>query len=1072
MPVFLSACGLHDLSHLLYGTGGRNAIDFTVQDDTIKYGGTLALRCSAARGIFVRETKKQLKARLDAAFHISFQALVHVGRDGRILAINTLARELVRNVYGRDVYPGEAAAGILPAEDAENFTEGFVKALRGVDSEERLFIIVKGVSGEEYWLEYQLRSVRVDGEVESVLMAIDDITRRKIAIDEVARSARRYQSLVKNSSDIIIILNREGGVRYVSDSVEQMLGYRPRELVDRNVAEWIFPQDLRAFLNALERTVTGGGTQFFTQFRFRHRNGEWVFFEAVGNNLLDDETIQGLVLNWRDVTERKHYEEMLARISRQNELILEAAGEGVYGISMDGLITFVNPAAARMMGMRVEDMIGRNHREVVRQSDENRALCPEEECLYFEAMRDGRVHTGDGVLFQREDGSLFPVQYIATPILERGRIVGAVVTFNDITERRRADEDLRRAKEEADAANRAKSDFLANMSHEIRTPINSLLGFLELLLETRLDATQREYAGIIRESGRNLLEIISDILDYSKIERGRMDIEHSAFLSRPSLEGPVELFAARASEKGIRLVSFVDPLIPRTLVGDSLRVRQVLNNLISNAIKFTPENGAVTVEIGLKEKRENGCTVSFSVGDTGIGIAPDKREIIFESFRQEDNSIARRYGGTGLGLAISSSFVRLMGGEIGLESSRGAGSRFFFDINFGTTRDDSERLSFSDRIGNARILRFGGESSPQEDILGRYLCALGIAVENTGPEDFMTAGEGAVLFADVSMQPERTVRTVIGRAGGNPLVLVVGERQRGIIETAGAPHPVMLCMPLTASKCVAAIMKALGLESPETTGLNDGGEIIFPGRALVAEDAPANQRLIRIMLERLGLTVSIARDGIEAVEMFRDGRYDIVFMDISMPVLDGIEATARILEIETKEERSHTPVIALTARAVKGERERLLASGMDDYLSKPVDMAALRRVAMRFLSGVNSGEGTRLGKDEGIVNLDETAISLGIERAELEEMLRDFLDSSGEYLSRIERSVTDGDSEDVRFAAHFLKGVSSNYGLTLLATLSGELESAAEEGRTMIFVELADSIRGELERLCALVRAR
>ena len=996
--------------------------------------------------------------------------MVHLDREGKILAINAMARELVRNVYGRDINPGEAAAGILPAEDAENFAEGFVKALRGIDSPERLFIIVKGVSGEEYWLEYQLRSVRVDGKVESVLMAVDDITRRKIAIDEVARSARRYHSLVKNSSDIIIILNREGVVRYVSDSVKQMLGYRPRELVDRNVAEWIFPGDLRAFLNALERMVNGGGTQFFTQFRFRHRNGEWVFFEAVGNDLLDDETIQGLVLNWRDITKRKHYEEMLARISRQNELILEAAGEGVYGIRMDGLITFVNPAAARMIGMRVEDIIGKNHREVVRQSHENGMRCAEEECLYFEALRDGRVHTGDGVLFQRADGSLFPVQYIATPILERGRIVGAVVTFNDITERRKAEEELRRAKEEADAANRAKSDFLANMSHEIRTPINSLLGFLDLLLETGLDATQREYAGIIKDSGRNLLEIISDILDYSKIERGLMEIENSAFLSLPALEGPVELFAARASEKGIRLLSFVDPLIPRTIVGDSLRVRQVLNNLISNAIKFTPENGVVTVEISLKEKRENECTVSFSVGDTGIGIAPDKRDIIFESFRQEDNSIARRYGGTGLGLAISSNFVRLMGGEIGLESSPGTGSRFFFDIHFGTTRDEPKRMSFGDRLKDARLLRFGGESAAQEDILWRYLCALGIAVENTCHEDFITAGEGEVLFADVSMQPKRAVRTVIGRAGGNPLVLVVGERQRGIIETAGAPNPVTLCMPLTASKCTAAIMKALGLKSPQTDGMNDGEENKFTGRALVAEDAPANQRLIRIMLERLGLTVGIARNGIEAVEMFRNGRYNIVFMDISMPVLDGIEATNRIRGIETREGRAHTPVIALTARAVKGERERLLASGMDDYLSKPVDMAALRTVAARFLGGAKPDEEKRYGKVEGMVDPDQTAVSLGIGRAELEELLCDFLDSSGEYMSRIERSVAEGDREDVRFAAHFLKGASSNYGLSVLAALSGELESAAEEGSTAVFAELSGEIRNELERLSALLR--
>ncbi len=1017
----------------------------------------------------MKTTERQLRARLEAAFDISFQAMAHVDRQGKVIAMNALARDLVHSVYGRDVDPGDEASGFLPAEDAETFSEGFLRALKGIDERDRLFTIVKGASGEEYWLEYQFRPVRVDGKVESVFVAIEDITRRKIAIDEVARSARRYQSLVKNSSDIIIILNREGMIRYVSDSVGKMLGYRPRELVDRDVAEWIFPEDLRAFSNALERTLRTAGTQFFTQFRFRHRNGEWLFFEAVGNNLLDEESIQGLVLNWRDVTERKHYEEMLTRISRQNELILEAAGEGVYGINMEGLITFVNPAAARMMGMRVEDMIGGNHREVVRQSDPNGELCPEEECLYFEAIRDGRVHTGDGVLFKRKDGTLFPVEYIATPIFEKGLIVGAVVTFNDITQRRLAEEDLRRAKEEADAANRAKGEFLANMSHEIRTPINSLLGFLDLLLETRLDATQREYAGIIRESGRSLLEIISDILDYSKIERGRMDVEHAAFLSWPALEGPVELFAAHALEKGVELVSFVDPRIPRTIIGDSLRIRQVLNNLISNAIKFTPGKGAVTIEICLKERRLGGCRLSFSIGDTGIGITPEKRGIIFESFRQEDNSIARRYGGTGLGLSISSSLVRLMGGEIGVESSPGKGSRFFFDLDFGVEEETSRPTAFGNMAGTARLLHFDGEPSRQEEAIRRYLSALDIPIEPWTWEGAIP--EKGLFFADVSLQSERNVRSVIDSAAGGNLVLVIEERQRGIFETIGASSVFPVYVPLTASKFTAAIKRVLGMEGAKVQGAEPDGGPGFKGTALVAEDAPVNQRLIQIMLERLGLTAHIARDGAEAVEMFRSGRYDIIFMDVSMPVLDGIGAAAGIREIETKEGRAHTPVVALTARALKGEREYLLESGMDDYVSKPVDMAALRRVAERFLEAASDSQKEKEA-DQDMADLDETALSLGIERTELDQLLREFLDSSGEYLELIERSVKRGGREEIRFAAHRLKGAAANYRLTRLSGLSGELESAAEEGREAAFRELAVGIRKELERLISLINGK
>ncbi len=996
--------------------------------------------------------------------------MVHIGRDRTILAMNASAHELVHRVYGREILPGEAAAGLLPPDDLDAFSAGLVKALDGERGRERLFTIVKGVDDEEYWLEYLFYPVEVDGTVESVFMAVENITGRKIAIDEIARSARRYESLVQNSSDIIIVLNRDATVRYVSDTVEQMLGYRPRELVDKDLTDWIFAGDLRAFRNALDRVASRRGTQFFTQFRFRHRKGEWVFFEAVGNNMLEDEAIQGLVLNWRDVTERKHYEEMLAKISRQSELILEAAGEGVYGINTEGLITFVNPAAARMMGMRVEEMIGRDHGEVVRQSGENGTLRPEEEGLYFEAMRDGRVHTGDGVLFRRLDGSLFPVQYIATPILERGRIVGAVVTFNDITGRRRAEEDLRRAKEEADAANRAKSEFLANMSHEIRTPINSLLGFLELLRDTGLDSTQREYVDLISESGRSLLGIISDILDYSKIERGKMDIESSAFPARSAFESAVELFAARASEKRIRLLSFIDPLIPRVLIGDSLRVRQVLNNLIANAIKFTPPEGTVTIEVECGEKCGNECRVRFCVRDTGVGIAPDKKSVIFESFRQEDNSIARRYGGTGLGLAISSNFVRLMGGQIGLESEKGAGSRFFFELVFGIEEDASAPQAPLDAaIGKVFILRFEEKPALQETIIARYLNALGIdAQDSTWSGVFSDELRGRVVFADVSLLPEERIRAIM-ESPPERLVLIAEERQRLFLEREGRAGVMTLYMPLSATRLLTALVCAPG---PERAGSLSGGEVPFNGHALVAEDAPANQRLIRIMLERLGFSVAIAADGIRAVEMFREGAFDIIFMDIGMPVLDGVEAAARIHAIEREESRRHTPIVALTAHAVKGERERLLAAGMDEYLSKPVDMSSLRRVAESFLNG--SGRRGSHAHEEGaaLPDLNETARELGIDREELGGLIDDFLSSSEEYLGMLDASSGAGAPDTLRFAAHRLKGAASNYRFARLSELSGKLEEAAENGNNADFGALVAGIRHEMERLRRMLRTR
>jgi CheY-like chemotaxis protein len=352
--------------------------------------------------------------------------------------------------------------------------------------------------------------------------------------------------------------------------------------------------------------------------------------------------------------------------------------------------------------------------------------------------------------------------------------------------------------------------------------------------------------------------------------------------------------------------------------------------------------------------------------------------------------------------------------------------------------------------GTARLLHFDGEPSRQEEAIRRYLSALDIPIEPWTREGGIP--EKGLFFADVSLQSERNVRSVIDSAAGGNLVLVIEERQRGIFETIGASSVFPVYVPLTASKFTAAIKRVLGMEGAKVQGAEPDGGPGFKGTALVAEDAPVNQRLIQIMLERLGLTAHIARDGAEAVEMFRSGRYDIIFMDVSMPVLDGIGAAAGIREIETKEGRAHTPVVALTARALKGEREYLLESGMDDYVSKPVDMAALRRVAERFLEAASDSQKEKEA-DQDMADLDETALSLGIERTELDQLLREFLDSSGEYLELIE-------------------GAAANYRLTRLSGLSGELESAAEEGREAAFRELAADIRRELERLISLINGK
>ncbi|HDP80877.1 MAG TPA: PAS domain-containing sensor histidine kinase, partial [Spirochaetes bacterium] len=568
--------------------------------------------------------KNELQAAFNAVFSNSFQAILRLDAEYTILDYNPAAAEWIKKVYGKKVGAGDSFLEYLPGEDVEEFNENIKRTIGEEHPHYKLFSIIGGKDQTEYWTEYQFYPVIIASVFTGMYVFIFDITERKNVIDEVARSTRRFYSLIKNSSDIVSVIDADGFIRFTSNSVEKILGYLPAEITGKNFMEYIFPADLENFKTAFSGSMSADRKSFVSQFRFLHREGYWVFLESLGSNHLGDETVRGVILNSRDVTDRRHFEEMLKKISRQNELILESAGEGIYGMNREGRITFANPAAAEMMGFKVEEIIGKNHTEIVKQVTAEGVPCPVEECRYYTSMLDGNTCSVDDAFFTRSDGGFYPVEYISTPIKEKGEIVGAVVTFNDISERKRNEEELLKAKEEADAANRAKSEFLANMSHEIRTPIHNILGFLEMLDSTELDRTQREYVGISRESTRTLLEIISDILDYSKIEKGKVEIEVSDFNPRVLFESTVELFSATAAERNLSLYAFIDPGLPDLLVGDSLRIRQVLNNLIGNAMKFTPRQGEVAIDIVMEERTAKGCRVSFSVLDTGIGVPLEK----------------------------------------------------------------------------------------------------------------------------------------------------------------------------------------------------------------------------------------------------------------------------------------------------------------------------------------------------------------------------------------------------------------------------------------------------------------
>jgi len=508
-------------------------------------------------------------------------------------------------------------------------------------------------------------------------------------------------------------------------------------------------------------------------------------------------------------------------------------------------------------------------------------------------------------------------------------------------------------------ASEAKSMFLANMSHEIRTPLNGIVGFTELLKDTELHAEQREFIDIIEKSSENLLEIINNILDLSKIENNKLDIEEIVFNPIDEFENAVEVYGVRASEKHIDLACYVDPSLEHPLKGDPTKIKEVIINLLSNAVKFTNSGGAISVDIRRVEcETLNRTKIRFQVKDNGIGVTSEQRSRIFEAFSQADTSITRKYGGTGLGLTISSRFVELMGSKLDLESEPGTGTTFFFTLEFEEldTLNESFKGSFSNL--NVLLLENHSKKKLQNTYLKEYLDYFGVTYTPFYERNELKILENRVnydlLFVDNDYSNDED--TIAYASSQEQLVLITKSFYMKKIDSMGIDIFKVLYEPLNSTK-IRTTLDAYDTEVFSNRKVKasrhkkfDEKNSRFAASALVAEDNVINQKLIRRTLEDLGLEITLASNGLEAFEKRKNGNFDIIFMDIQMPVLDGIEATQEILDFEEDYAHNHIPIIALTANALKGDRERFMAAGMDEYTTKPLVRSEIISLLNNFLS--------------------------------------------------------------------------------------------------------------------------
>jgi two-component system sensor histidine kinase/response regulator len=752
---------------------------------------------------------------------------------------------------------------------------------------------------------------------------------------------------------------------------------------------------------------------------------------------------------------------------------------------LDGKVVFGNQRYCQAIGATLEDLIGKSDFDLFPE-DLAKKYCEDDRRV----LETGQVFN-DIEAHQTSDGKRVYVEIFKGPVRDaQGKINGVQVMYWDVTSRKQAEEQVREAKELAEAANHAKSEFLANMSHEIRTPMNGIIGMTELLLDTSPTPDQRDYLKMVKQSANSLLRLINDILDFSKIEAGRLDLEQRDFSLRDCVEQTLRTLAGSAGEKGLELLCHIAPDVPDTLQGDAGRLGQIVMNLAGNAIKFT-QQGEVELDVTCDSVTDDSITLHFQVRDTGIGIPIDDQQKIFDSFSQVDASTTRRFGGTGLGLAISSQLVEMMEGRIWVESTAGQGTTFHFTPRLGRAQQSQSMATDLEQIRDRPVLAVDDHEQSRH-ILRELLESWGLAARlvESGPEAIVelkrAADEGdpySIVILDSQMP---------GMDGFNVAACIHEDQQlretnvimlSAVVKSADIERCRNLGIarymqkPATQLELLESILGLTGVrELDRSTQSAICDSVVAPEsrlRILLAEDGIVNQQVAVGLLAHRGHEVIVACDGQQAVDFLARDQFDLVLMDVQMPIMDGLEAT-RLIRKREQDSGQHVPIIAMTASAMKGDQERCLASGMDDYVSKPIEPAHFFQVIQRNLATARNTSPlcSADNSDDEVTTLDSMVIDVDAARAicggddgRLHLLASTLSEEAGDLMDKIHQAIDSCDRSALHRYAHTLKGSAGVFGASAVVEAARRLEAQSDDGDAEVIGPLVRRLKMEVTRL-------